>query len=258
MLFIGVVSHAHSRFAISQGPQGLAAGLADQLTDVTVKVNTADLHDATALPVDARLIQQSLSAQLRLEDQWVAYLRGGRPRGLREVGASALRHGLRWLRRLRPPGAGPVTRLINIELSHVDLMHAGLSSGAPWVLILEDDAFTADLGDCATGLRDLLAETPESVGYLSVSQSFSNARLGIEHLLSPTPIPWRGSAPRALLSASRPVTNTVCAVLYRRWFLGELLAELDSMPMTPVVPIDFKVNAALMRMHASASERRSP
>ncbi len=246
-----MVSHARSRFAVSQGPNGLAAGLADPLgTAVTVHVNDADLPDPALLPVDGPLIQQSLTAQMRLEDEWVAYLRAGRPISTRALGASSLRHGLRWWRRLRPPGPGPITRLINIELSHIDLMRAGLASGAEWILILEDDAFAADLDDCAAGLASLLHQAPGSVAYVSVSQSFSNDRLGIGHLLTGAPLEWGGSVPRAVLSASRPVTNTVCAMLYRRWFLVDLLAEFASMPMTPVVPIDFKLNAALMRMHA--------
>jgi hypothetical protein len=249
-LFIGVVSHARSRFAVSQGPRGLAAGLADRLgPTVTVQVNDADLHDPAVLPVDSRLIQQSLTAQLHLEDAWVAYLRAGRPASARTLAASTLRHGLRWWRRLRSPGPGPVTRLINIELSHLDLMRAGLASGAEWILILEDDAFAADLGDCAAGLEALLVDAPQSVAYVSISESFSNARLGIEHLLTPASADWGGSVHRSVLSASRPVTNTVCAVLYRRWFLVDLVPEFAAMPMTPVVPIDFRLNAALMRMH---------
>jgi len=235
---------------VSQGPQGLAAGLADRLgTAVTVQVNDADLHDPALLPVDGPMIQQSLTAQMRLEDEWVTYLRAGRPISPRALGASSLRHGLRWWRRLRPPGPGPITRLINIELSHMDLMRAGLASGAEWILILEDDAFATDLDDCAAGLASLLRQAPGSVAYVSVSQSFSNDRLGIGHLLSGAPMEWGGSVHRAVLSASRPVTNTVCAMLYRRWFLVDLVAEFAAMPMTPVVPIDFRLNAALMRMH---------
>ena len=48
-LFIGVVSHEGSRFAVSQGPGGLAAVLADQLhalgQSVLVEVSTVDAYD---------------------------------------------------------------------------------------------------------------------------------------------------------------------------------------------------------------------
>jgi hypothetical protein len=55
------------------------------------------------------------------------------------------------------------------------------------------------------------------------------------------------------LAASRPVTNTVCAILYRATFLRDLVAEMESLPMTPVVPIDWKLNIALMNMFESGS-----
>ena len=91
---------------------------------------------------------------------------------------------------------------------------------------------------------------PESVAYVNVSESFPLDALGIEHLLTPTDVPWAGTANRGVLSASRPVTNTVCAILYRAQFARDLLAEFAQMPMTPVLPIDWKLNDALMRMNA--------
>ena len=60
-------------------------------------------------------------------------------------------------------------------------------------------------------------------------------------------------APAQILSASKPVTNTVCAVLYRTSFLEELLTVLDSLPLSPVIPIDWKLNAALLQMHDSGA-----
>ena len=44
------------------------------------------------------------------------------------------------------------------------------------------------------------------------------------------------------------MTNTVCAILYRAAFVRDLLAAMDALPMEPVVPIDWKLNLALMRM----------
>jgi hypothetical protein len=44
------------------------------------------------------------------------------------------------------------------------------------------------------------------------------------------------------------VTNTVCAVLYRSTFLADLLPTLKDIPMEPIVPIDWKLNAALMQL----------
>ena len=252
-LFIGVVSHEGSRFAISQGPDGLAARLRDhwdgELT-AEVRVNTENVHDPDALPVDAVLIQKSLSAQESIENAWMSYVRAGRPRGLRDGAKSLLRWGLRQWRRVRRPGPGGVTRLINIELSHVDLLRRGLASGAPWILIVEDDAYAADIADCGAGLQRLMQEAPSHVAYINVSESFPLSELGIEHLLTPAGATWAGTVNRDVLASSRPVTNTVCAILYRADFVDALLDEFDRMPMTPVIPIDWKLNDALMRMHA--------
>ena len=141
-----------------------------------------------------------------------------------------------------------VRRLLNIELSHLDLMRRGLASGAAWVLILEDDALSPDLTDIATGLTGLMATSP-APSFVNLSQSFTTAQLGIDHLLSPVAgAAWQGSLPREILQSGRPVTNTVCAILYSAQFLGELVMALDALPMEPVVPIDWKLNLALMNV----------
>lgn len=252
-LFIGVVSHAGSRFAVSQGPQGLAARLVEPMgrhgIEVTVLVNTDDAYDPTELPMSDAVVQASLTEQLHLDRRWAAYLGGARgPRWW-------ARHGLRWMRRLeqsvRSPGPRMIERLMNIELSHLAVLRAGAASGADWVLVLEDDAASTDTDDCSDGLRGLMACGPRQPAYVNVSQSFTPHELGIEHLLSPVPdVPWRGRVPRQVLGAARPVTNTVCAILYRADFVLDLIAAMDALPMEPVVPIDWKLNLALMRLHS--------
>ena len=253
-LFIGVVSHEGSRFAVSQGPLGLAAQLVSALSvrGITsqVVVNTRDEYDAHALPITESVVQASLTAQLHLDRQWSAYLQ--LPRGPRWWAV----HALRWLRRaglrLHSPGPRAVERLLNIEFSHLTLLRAGVTSGASWVLILEDDAASLDIDDCSAGLAGLLERTAHSQpAFVNISESFSAEDLGIAHLLTEvTTSDWAGGANRRLLQSSRPVTNTVCAMLYRAEFAARLVAVLDSLPLEPVVPIDWKLNAALMRMHA--------
>ncbi|MCX6432181.1 MAG: hypothetical protein NTX29_05155 [Actinobacteria bacterium] len=248
-LFIGVVSHEGSRFSVSQGPGGLAQQLVAPLAQLGVEahaqVNTADLHDSATLPVTDRMTQDSLTAQLHLEREWARFLQ--RSTGPRWWAG----HSLRWLRRaeqaLRSPGPRMTERLLNIELSHLDLLRAGLAVGSDWVLILEDDAAALDLPDCAAGLAGLMAAGPRQPQYVNVSQSFTNAELGIEHLLAPVRgVEWAGSIPRSVLAADRPVTNTVCAILYRGDFVSRLVSAMDALPMEPVVPIDWKLNLALM------------
>jgi hypothetical protein len=248
-LFIGVVSHENSRFATSQGPDGLASRLAETLrrpgTDVTVHVNTTDLLDEATNPVTEAMVQASLTEQLLLDRRWAAYL--GRSRGP----AWWATHAARWARRaeqaVRSPGVGMVRRLLNIELSHFDLLRSGIEADAEWILVLEDDAASLDNHDCAEGLAALMQAAPQP-SFVNVSQSFTNAELGIEHLLRLAPVGWAGTSARTILTAERPVTNTVCAILYRGSFATALLEVLESLPMEPVVPIDWKLNLALMRM----------
>lgn len=248
-LFVGVVSHEGSRFAVSQGPTGLAHHLEQALPGTVVAVNTANLLDEATLPVTPRMAQATLTAELRLDREWANYL--GRTLGLRWWAVHAMRWARRGWLRLRPPGPHMVSRLLNIEFSHLDLMRRGLASGAPWVLIIEDDGFAPDISDLSTGLAGLMAADP-SPAYVNVSESFTTEQLGIDHLLRPVAgQAWAGAVPRSIVQADRPITNTVCAILYSAPFLADLVKAMDSLPVEPVVPIDWKLNLALMRMFES-------
>lgn len=257
-LFIGVVSHERSRFADSQGADGLAARLRRALgargLDVEVQVNTADLHDPAALPIDERTVQASLDAQLRIDREWSAFL--GR-RGLDETTRLAARWARRQADRVRPPSVATMRRLLNIELSHLDLLRTAVTVGATWALIVEDDASTDDVDDAAGGLAGLIADmdASEQPAYVNVSQSFTNDQLGITHLLREVGVPWRGATERSVLRSTLPVTNTVCAILYRGAFLPTLVAALDAVPVEPVLPIDWKLNRALMDLHGANALR---
>lgn len=253
MLFIGVVSYEGSRFAASQGPDGLGSRLASALSTrgftTTLQVNTADIVPGADLLIDETLVQESLDAELDLMARWDDYLTGGR-QGLRRRAGQSVRWARRQRQRLSPPGPAMVRRLLNIEASHLDLLHSGLAANADWVIVLEDDAQTTGLDDCADGLAGLLDTGESPPAFINISQSFSHRQLGIDHLLAPVPgRTWAGAARRAIVEAERPVTNTVCAIAYRSSFLRQLLPVWDAMPLTPVVPIDWKLNEALMAMH---------
>jgi len=247
-LFIGVVSHEGSRYAVSQGPSGLAHRLAEALPGVEVHVNVVDLLAPDSPLVSETGVQDSLTAEARLEAVWARFL--DRPRDLRWWRFRAGRRARRAWQRVRPPSTTMLRRLLNIELSHLDLMRRGLASGAPWVLVVEDDGMASDIQDLSDGLRGLM-ECPAGPGYVNLSASFSPRDLGIDHLLDPAPAAWSGSATRSVLVATRPVTNTVCAILYSASFLTALVEAMDALPLEPVVPIDWKLNMALMALHGA-------
>ena len=256
-LFIGVVSYEGSKYLQAQGPEGLAAQLATALRErgreCLVKIDTSNRLDTTQTPVSDADVQAALSAQVQLEGEWDRYIRASH----RSIVRGRAHTALRWLRRgwqrFAPPGKSMIERLLNIELAHQELLRQGITSYAPWIVILEDDASSTDIDDLADGLTDLLERAGTSVQFINLSESFDLSELGINHLLGNSDYSWHGSVARSVLSAHRPVTNTVCAIAYRSSFAEQLLAAYASMPIRPVVPIDWKLNQALMDMHATGS-----
>jgi len=258
--FIGVVSHADSRFAVNQSPEGLAARLSGAIeerglgVEMVIKVDNpwdegiaaGTLDSRWQVPLDSAAVQRSLSAQLSMERKWDSFLGGHSvvrriPRFLM-LGIGRLR------RRLQSPHPAMVRRLLNIELSHLGLLTQGHASGATWVVILEDDAVAQDVGDVVDGLIGMMDW--QDVAYANLSASFGLRQLRVDALLqSDTDHVWLGQQPRSVLRSSRPITNTVCAIAYHSSFIPELLQAWDQMPVDPVLPIDWKLNAAVINLY---------
>ncbi len=265
-VFVGLVTHARSRFADAATDDGLQCSLVRHLNELGCRavtgVSADDAYSPTLLTIDRKAVIASIHAELDSELRWRAYLAGAKPSvWLRSF--MAVRRAKRtitqappWRRTMTPDDAGArmVRRLVNIELSHLWIMREAVESGARWVVLLEDDASSTDATARAHELAAFIeaADTRGQPLTINLSESFTPEQLGIEHLLTPinpsnnrTGLPWR------LFSAQRPVTNTVCAVLYRGDFLARLLALLDEIPVSPVIPIDFKVNEAMMRLSST-------
>ncbi len=249
-IFIGVVSHERTSRPKAQGPEGLAQRLGAELrgmgSSVTIRINTEDLLDHSGIHVTDQVVAASSAEELRIEKKWAHYLGIYNSLGWRTT------HLLRWLRYWvhtywrRSPR--PVTRLINIELSHRNLLQQSVTAGADWILILEDDAECSNISDLATGLHGIMNGTaiPDMV---NLSRSFTAEELRVDHLLYPADSqPWIGTESRTILAATKPVTNTVCANLYRGGFAKQLARELSELPLVPVAPIDWKLNLALMNL----------
>ena len=256
-LFIGVVSYPGTRYLEAQGSEGLAARLAAAFMDrgqkCAVVVDTLNRLDTEQAPVTDDDVQASLSAQVRLAGDWEHYLRATHGFSVRSGAQSMSRWVRRGWQRLAPPGKSTIERLLNIELAHQDLLRKGVTSQAPWILIIEDDASSTNIEDLADGITKLLEQAKPSVQFINLSESFEVSELGIDHLMQDSEYSWHGSVKRTVLTAQRPVTNTVCAIAYRSSFAGHLLSAYASMPLRPVIPIDWKLNQALMGMYASGS-----
>lgn len=268
-LFVGLVTHPRSRFPDARTQDGLAARVANEARRLGWSVDSVviddDLLTDDVLTIDRHEVKASIKAELSVEAKWREYV-AGRPLTTKERAVLVARKVKRhldlappWQRDLttESPGARMVRRLANIELAHLAVMREAAASGAAWTLILEDDAASAEPTTFAEDLGSFLQahENTRQPSTVSLSESFTPAQLGIEHLLVPLTRGQGDDQDQAssllnwhLWAAKRPVTNTVCATLYRRDFLASLVDILEAIPLAPVVPIDFKLNEALMRV----------
>ncbi len=243
-LFIGLVTHPRTRFPDSRGADGLIAHLAGALTPLRVATTThvEDRDLAAEMPeLSESELADSQRYLLDVQRAWASYCSRG-----------AIKLRLRqWVGGLRgsiePATASRARRLLNIELAHLELMSASLSTGADFTLIVEDDADCSDTQALARDLHSLL--TQPSAPYMAhVSTSFSPQELGTEGLVDSVERQWSNGGNE--LRLKRPVTNTVCATVYRRDFLVDLHELWRAEPLLPVIPVDWRLNALLMRMHA--------
>lgn len=259
-LFIGLVTHPKTRFVDASSSAGLAAGLARELNSIGWDVQTAIVSENHVEPSDLDLsthgIYQSIRLEMSVERQWANFQ--GQRAPLSQLFHTAMlrsRELFRLWKCLRPTKSARksaelnLLRLANIETAHIKLMHEGATRGSHWILILEDDAYAADHRQLAQELNDNLETWNEAAQplYVNVSQSFGLDTLGIDGHLTYVG-PW--SATSTVRSSKVPFTNTVCAVIYRQDFLRTLNEEMGRIPLQPIIPIDWKLNLALMRLSA--------
>ena len=249
-VFIGLVSHPKSSYSASLGLEGLTSKLALALSDLGVRtqvqINTVNLFDQNHFPLTAKMARESIRQEIRQENEWFHFLK--KPKGsfhaVRMAGRLT-KFFLQWRANSDPT---ELRRLLNIEYSHVDLYRAAVASGCDWAVILEDDAYAPDTAELARGIVALMDSTV-APKYINLTTSFSLAKIGIKHLLAPVPqVNWEGAGDLLVLGAERPATNTVCAIAFKGAFLEELLAAFNAQPDEPVIPIDWKLNAALVRL----------
>ncbi len=260
-VFVGLVTHPRSRFDADGAATRQAGDLVAALADGAAGLLISDRDDAdpATYPLDRAELLRSARHQARLEHAWRRYLAaaGGRPaRGpvLDRLAAAAME-----LKRqaetgaLLPGGDGvagrrAATRLLNIDLSHLRVLEAGVASGAPWVLVLEDDARATDVPSTAAALLEGVdALTATEVAFVSLSESIALERLGVDGLLDG---PLVAGGPDWLVRARTPITNTVCANLYRASFASALADGIRSRGLVPVAPIDWRVNEQVLAMVA--------
>ena len=267
-IFLGLVTHPGSRFAGGAGDSGLVKVLAGHLraagATVTVQINDTDEYEEAMLPLDRDQVVASITDTFQAEAQWREFLDESPPSLYLRTVLTALRLARTtrlappWRPNLSPESAGirMLRRLLNIEFAHLTLMRQAINVNSEWALIVEDDASTEDVEAFADQLIRFTAEhaQQDQPTYVNVSESFNHVQLKCIHLLTRIDTwPLTTDSEGDVLSSRKPITNTVCAILYRTSFLLELVAEMDALPLSPVIPIDWKLNRALMNLFAKGT-----
>ncbi len=244
-LFIGLVTHPRSQFPESRGSHGLMGQLADELSALGMEISTycedRDLADSME-ELTAQELANSRRYLLQVQRDWASYIS-------HDSKSLRLQQWVAQVRRaVEPQSSRAARRLLNIELAHLEIMTASLATRADFTLIIEDDAHCPDTQALAGDLNDLMMRT--EAPYMShVSTSFSPKQLGIDGLVSGEERRWSNGGHEFRLL--RPVTNTVCATMYRQDFLLDLHQHWRAEKLVPVIPVDWRLNALLMDMYAT-------
>ena len=140
-------------------------------------------------------------------------------------------------------------RQSNISASHLNSMKQSLESGESFVLILEDDFLFTDMEAIIKMLKfaTSVEVSKSKLQLINLSKSFSYQELGFQNFVESSI--KAVNYPNYMIDILKyPVTNTVCATLYKSDFLKKLVCELETLKMVSLIPIDHKVNIALNKL----------
>ena len=250
-ILIGLVTHGKSRFNQHGAATQQLGELRKELIERGFRVTTviSDRNEFTDNGGKLRLRDQISAAyyQTRLESEWKRYVgwfsgSSGMPNPwnyLRELGMF-LKRSFNYTR-----NRSILDRLMNIDLSHLNLMRHGLDSD--WVVILEDDALASSIPVAARSIGETIhrLDARDRV-FVNLSESFAATPLGVDHIISHASQIDCDILPSKLLRMPLPITNTVCANLYSRGFTSLFRDSLERSNPLPSYPIDWRLNKMLM------------
>lgn len=251
-LFVGLVTHPRSRFnadgSATRHAEALVAALSEVGVACELLVSDRDDYDPVALPLDRVALWRSAAYQADLEYRWRRYLASGGGNPARPALADMATRIAMAAKRMATATPGADVRLVNIDLSHLRALESGSASGAPWTLVLEDDARAPDLNQAAGAIAVLVGLAPsDPLQFANLSESIPLEQLGVNGIIATRArdsVPW-------LYAATRPVTNTVCANLYRSPLAARLAAGIRARGLVPVAPIDWRLNEQVMDLHGT-------
>jgi len=142
-----------------------------------------------------------------------------------------------------------IARQKNITNNHKEMIKKLTNSPSPYILILEDDFFTKDLESIRTILQSIFEEVEflENIKIINLSQSFTENQLGIDKNKTQT-LSLTTSKIHKINNYNYPVTNTACAILYKKEICLDLLDELNKLDRYQFIPIDHKLNISLRNL----------
>jgi hypothetical protein len=261
-IFIGLVTHPHSRFN-SEGQSAQRINeLANSLSQLGINVATliSDRDDFQSSGREIGIVDRVKSAwsQVQIEKAWDEYVRDStgsdpltRKHGAIFFSGMFVKRTISYLF-----NSHSLARLANIDLSHLRVLKEGIASGADWVLIIEDDAQFAD----PVGTAGVLGSALEFLGhparsiFINLSESIDTVELRVDGIVSagnPVLALTNGSE---LLEISPAISNTVCANIYSLNFASEFARAIEVQGIFPSVPIDWRLNQLIMEARITPVE----
>ncbi len=261
-IFIGLVTHPHSRFN-SEGQSAQRINeLANSLSQLGINVVTliSDRDDFQSSGRAIGIVDRVKSAwrQVQIEKAWDEYVRDstGSDRLTRNHGAIFF-SGMFVKRTISYFfNSSSLARLANIDLSHLRVLEEGVASGADWVLIIEDDAQFADPVRTAAVLGtvlEFLGHPARSI-FVSLSESIDTVELKVDGIVSDGNSVLALTNGSKLLEISPAVSNTVCANMYSLDFASEFASAIEVQGILPSVPIDWRLNQLIMEARVTPVE----
>jgi len=261
-IFIGLVTHPHSRFNSEGQSSQRIKELANSLSQLGINVDTL-IRDRNDFQSSGRVIGigdrvRSAWKQAQIEKAWDKYVWESpgsdsltRKRGAIFFIGMFVKRAISYLFNSRS-----LARLANIDLSHLRVLKEGVASGADWVIIIEDDAQFADpvrtAGVLGTVL-EFLGHPVRSI-FVNLSESIDTVELRVDGIVSagnPVLALANGSE---LLEISPAISNTVCANVYSLDFARDFASAIEVQGILPSVPIDWRLNQLIMEARVTPVE----
>lgn len=259
-LFIGLVTHPHSVYNAGGLSTKNLESLVQQLEagGLNIQYLVSDRNDYSSelFPVTLQALRSAAAAQSQLERNWRLFVieRAHYSLPVRwtklfktyaSYWAMLVKRMVAASKGVESSAAQAYRRLLNIDLSHARVLSHGLSSGASTILILEDDASVLNKDQINDLVRLIEMAQTKAVEFVNLSESISAQDLGVSRILN------RGKVRESLstfelIELDTPVTNTVCANLYSIEFASRFLRYLTPDRLTPVNPIDWRLNEYMM------------